>query len=466
MTSSKRRVLCPDDPTKVLPCIGSQAHTTGCPAAVTARTSGGSRRSTRSAPRRVISVSRPGVRRGSRRAQIATASSGVALGPSLTPTGLPTPERNSRWAPSNWRVRSPTQSRCAEVSYQPPVRLSLRVMACSKPSSSASWEVKKSTWWIGEELDRSTPQAAMKRSARLMASAAASKRRPARLLATNSRFQLWTWFRSATRASSPCRVRTSPAKTSGGCLATWPRTWSRAAGSGQSGCCAAGSSRHEPGAHAVVWAFSRDMPTSWRFAAWRRNRLGRYPRLPLARRRGGAEHRTRATDGEVAMAAAGEVRSAEESTGAAPSYVHGASGVPLLGETIGQNLDRTAATFPDRDALVSVHQGIRQTYAEFHAAVEEVARGLLALGIEPGDRVGIWSPNNAEWATLQYATAKVGAILVNINPAYRTSELAYALGQSGVSTLVLARGFRQADYVAMVEAVAGETPALTRKVVL
>jgi len=166
------------------------------------------------------------------------------------------------------------------------------------------------------------------------------------------------------------------------------------------------------------------------------------------------------------MAAAGEVRSAEESTGAAPSYVHGASGVPLLGETIGQNLDRTAATFPDRDALVSVHQGIRQTYAEFHAAVEEVARGLLALGIEPGDRVGIWSPNNAEWATLQYATAKVGAILVNINPAYRTSELAYALGQSGVSTLVLARGFRQADYVAMVEAVAGETPALGRQVVL
>ncbi len=166
------------------------------------------------------------------------------------------------------------------------------------------------------------------------------------------------------------------------------------------------------------------------------------------------------------MAAAGEVRSAEESTGAAPSYVHGASGVPLLGETIGQNLDRTAAAFPDRDALVSVHQGIRQTYAEFHAAVEEVARGLLALGIEPGDRVGIWSPNNAEWATLQYATAKVGAILVNVNPAYRTSELAYALGQSGVSTLVLARGFRQADYVAMVEAVAGETPALGRQVVL
>jgi fatty-acyl-CoA synthase len=152
--------------------------------------------------------------------------------------------------------------------------------------------------------------------------------------------------------------------------------------------------------------------------------------------------------------------------GPPPSYVHGASRVPLLGETIGQNLDRTTARFPDRDALVSVHQGIRQTWAEFHAAVEEVARGLLALGIEPGDRVGIWSPNNAEWVTLQYATAKAGAILVNVNPAYRTSELAYALAQSGVSTLVLAPGFREADYVAMVEAVADDTPALGRRIVL
>jgi fatty-acyl-CoA synthase len=148
------------------------------------------------------------------------------------------------------------------------------------------------------------------------------------------------------------------------------------------------------------------------------------------------------------------------------SYVHGAHQTPLLGETIGENLDRTVALFADRDALVSVHQGIRQTWAEFHAAVEEVARGLLALGIEPGDRVGIWSPNNAEWVTLQYATAKAGAILVNVNPAYRTSELAYALAQSGVSTLVLAPGFREADYVAMVAAVAGETPALARLVVL
>jgi fatty-acyl-CoA synthase len=150
----------------------------------------------------------------------------------------------------------------------------------------------------------------------------------------------------------------------------------------------------------------------------------------------------------------------------AMSYLHGASPVPLLGETIGSNLDRTVAAFGDRDAVVSVHQGIRQTYAQFAESVTEIARGLLALGIEPGDRVGIWSPNNAEWVTLQYATAKVGAILVNVNPAYRTSELAYALRQSGVSTLVLAARFRQADYLAMLDEVAGDLPALRRRVVL
>ena len=149
-----------------------------------------------------------------------------------------------------------------------------------------------------------------------------------------------------------------------------------------------------------------------------------------------------------------------------PSYVHGASEVPLLGETIGRNLDRTVARVPDRDALVSVHQGVRLTYAQFLAAVEEVARGLLALGIEPGERVGIWSPNNAEWVICQFATAKVGAILVNVNPAYRTSELAYALGQSGVSTLVLAPRFRQADYLDMLDQVAGQLPALGQRVVL
>jgi fatty-acyl-CoA synthase len=168
------------------------------------------------------------------------------------------------------------------------------------------------------------------------------------------------------------------------------------------------------------------------------------------------------------MAQAGSVQGGDTSIrrGRAPSYVHGASAVPLLGETIGQNLDRTVERFADADALVSVHQGVRLTYGQFHVAVEEVARGLMALGVEPGDRVGIWSPNNAEWVILQYATAKMGAILVNINPAYRTSELAYALAQSGVSTLVLAPRFRQADYLAMVDEVAAETPTVGRRVVL
>ena len=168
------------------------------------------------------------------------------------------------------------------------------------------------------------------------------------------------------------------------------------------------------------------------------------------------------------MAQADSAQGGDASTrrGSAPSYVHGASAVPLLGETIGQNLDRTAARVPDRDALVSVHQDVRLTYAQLHEAVEEIARGLMALGIQPGDRVGIWSPNNAEWVTLQYATAKTGAILVNINPAYQTSELAYALAQSGVSTLVLAPRFRQADYVAMLDDVASQAPALGRRIVL
>jgi fatty-acyl-CoA synthase len=151
---------------------------------------------------------------------------------------------------------------------------------------------------------------------------------------------------------------------------------------------------------------------------------------------------------------------------AALSYLDGASSVPLLGETIGDNLDRTVAAHGNRDALISVHQGVRQTWAQFHEAVEEIARGLLALGIEPRDRVGIWSPNNAEWVTLQYATAKIGAILVNVNPAYRTSELAYALSQSEVSTLVLAPRARQADYLAMLEEVADQLPALRRRIVL
>lgn len=147
-----------------------------------------------------------------------------------------------------------------------------------------------------------------------------------------------------------------------------------------------------------------------------------------------------------------------------PSYASGISSKPLLGDTIGDNLDRTIARFGDREALVSVHQGLRYTYAEFGAAVERTARAFLAAGIEPGDRVGIWSPNCAEWALVQYATAKLGVILVNINPAYRTSELEYALRQSGCRMLVAATAFKTSDYVAMVDEVRGSLPELEKVV--
>jgi len=120
------------------------------------------------------------------------------------------------------------------------------------------------------------------------------------------------------------------------------------------------------------------------------------------------------------------------------SYVHGASDVPLLGEPIFQNLRRTAARFGDREALVAAHQSYRSTYNQLVAQCEVVARGLMARGVKPGDRVGIWSPNRFEWVVVQYATAAMGAILVNINPAYRTSELEYALNQSGISFFILA----------------------------
>lgn len=146
------------------------------------------------------------------------------------------------------------------------------------------------------------------------------------------------------------------------------------------------------------------------------------------------------------------------------AYAHGVSDTPLLGRTIGEDLERTAARFADREALVSRHQGIRMTYAELDAAVDRVARGLLAGGIERGDRVGIWAPNCAEWVLTQYATAKVGAILVNLNPAYRTHELAYVLRQAGVRLLVSAPAFKTSDYRAMVGDVRHECEALERVV--
>ena len=135
---------------------------------------------------------------------------------------------------------------------------------------------------------------------------------------------------------------------------------------------------------------------------------------------------------------------------------------PLLDETIGANLDSTVARFPDRDALVVPHQDIHQTWAEFGETVDEVARGLLALGIEPGDRVGMWSPNFAEWVYIQYATAKIGAIQVNINPAYRTNELTYALEQSGCRLLVACTEFLTSSYRDMVEEVSPSLAALER----
>jgi fatty-acyl-CoA synthase len=132
------------------------------------------------------------------------------------------------------------------------------------------------------------------------------------------------------------------------------------------------------------------------------------------------------------------------------SYASGISALPLLGETIGANLERTVARVPDAEALVSRHQSLRYTYAELNEAVDVVARGLLAAGIQQGDRVGIWSPNNAEWVLVQYATAKIGAVLVNINPAYRTSELEYALNQAACRLLIAAPTFKSSDYRAMV----------------
>jgi len=148
------------------------------------------------------------------------------------------------------------------------------------------------------------------------------------------------------------------------------------------------------------------------------------------------------------------------------SYVHGTSDSALLGEPIFQNLRRTATRFEDREALVSAHQGRRFTYRQLVDQCEEIARGLMARGVRKGDRVGIWSPNRYEWVITQYATAAIGAILVNINPAYRTSELEYALNQSGISFLILAAGFRQADYRAMLAEVKGRCPALREALVL
>ncbi|MFC8085858.1 linear/branched/unsaturated fatty acid:CoA ligase LbuL [Streptomyces sp. NPDC057340] len=146
------------------------------------------------------------------------------------------------------------------------------------------------------------------------------------------------------------------------------------------------------------------------------------------------------------------------------SYAHGTSTTPLLGDTIGANLDRAIAAHPDREALVDVPSGRRWTYAEFGAAVDEVARGLLAKGLTRGDRVGIWAVNCPEWVLVQYATARIGVIMVNVNPAYRAHELEYVLQQSGITLLVASLAHKSSDYRAIVDQVRGRCPALRETV--
>jgi len=148
------------------------------------------------------------------------------------------------------------------------------------------------------------------------------------------------------------------------------------------------------------------------------------------------------------------------------SYLHGPSSTPLLGETIGENLRRTVERFGDREALVVRSQRYRATYRELWDQTTTLARALLASGVQPRDRVGIWSPNRFEWVITQFATARIGAILVNINPAYKTSELQYALTQSGVSLLIHAAAFRSSDYSAMVREVCTDCPALRETIVI
>ncbi|MEV0360128.1 AMP-binding protein [Nocardia sp. NPDC050697] len=150
----------------------------------------------------------------------------------------------------------------------------------------------------------------------------------------------------------------------------------------------------------------------------------------------------------------------------APAYDSGLADTPLLGDTIGGNLDRVAAAHPEREALVDLPSGRRWSYRDLVAAVDGIATGLLEHGVRTGDRVGIWAPNCAEWFLVQYATAKIGAILVNINPAYRTSELEFVLRQAGVGVLVTAGSFKTSDYVAMIGEVRPALPELASVLVI
>jgi fatty-acyl-CoA synthase len=138
------------------------------------------------------------------------------------------------------------------------------------------------------------------------------------------------------------------------------------------------------------------------------------------------------------------------------SYVSGVSDTPLLGLTIGEMFDQIVAQYPEHEALVARHQELRLTYRLLQEAVDRCARGLMALGLRQGERIGIWAPNRAEWTITQFATSKIGAILVNINPSYRVHELAYALEQSGCAMLVIAPQFRTSNYTEMLYALAPE----------
>src|ERR1700740_3249443 len=138
------------------------------------------------------------------------------------------------------------------------------------------------------------------------------------------------------------------------------------------------------------------------------------------------------------------------------SYVDGASDQPLIGKTIGQFFDEACAKWPSRPALVVRHQKVRLTYGELRQAVDKLAAGLLTLGLVPGDRIGIWSPNNSEWVLTQFATAKAGLILVNINPAYRVAELEYALNKVECKALILAERFKTSDYIGILTSLAPE----------
>ncbi|MEY2554668.1 MAG: fatty-acyl-CoA synthase, partial [Ilumatobacteraceae bacterium] len=149
-----------------------------------------------------------------------------------------------------------------------------------------------------------------------------------------------------------------------------------------------------------------------------------------------------------------------------PAHAIGATEQPLLEDTIGVAFDRTVATHPDHEALVVPFQDVRLTYRQLGDRVDRLARGLLGLGLAKGDRLGMWSPNNAEWVYLQFAAAKAGVILVNINPAYQTEELRFALAQSGCRALVSATAFKSSDYAAMLGAVRASLPELEHVVFL